>query len=75
LLDKWMETFVIVARARQVWTPDELASAMTFVNPLWLPHALVAQPPNNWERVIRVLATAVADGPLQGAETQQPAFA
>ena len=33
LLDKWMETFVVVARARTVWTPNELASAMIFVNP------------------------------------------
>jgi len=75
LLDKWMETFVVVARARLVWTPNELAAAMTFVNPLWLPHALVAQPPNNWARVVRALAMAVADGPLQGAELQEATFA
>jgi hypothetical protein len=75
MLDKWMETFVIVARARTVWTPNELASAMTFVNPLWLPKPLLAQPPNNWVRVVRALATAIADKPLQGAPAQQPAFA
>ena len=69
LLDKWMETFVIVARARTIWTPNELASAMTFVNPLWLHKPLVAQPPNNWVRVVRALATAVADGPRQGTQT------
>jgi hypothetical protein len=67
LLDKWMETFVVVARARTVWKPNELASAMIFVNPSWLPPTLVAQPPNNWERVVRALAVALADGPLQGA--------
>jgi hypothetical protein len=67
LLDKWMETFVVVARARTIWTADELASAMIFVNPVWLPRALVTQPPNNWERVVRALAVALADGPLQGA--------
>jgi hypothetical protein len=66
LLDKWMETFVVVARARTVWTPSELISAMTFVNPLWLPQPLVLQPPRNWERVVRALASAVADAPLQG---------
>ncbi len=66
LLDKWMETFVVVARARTVWTPNQLAAAMIFVNPAWLPHSLVAQPPNNWVRVVRALATAIADGPLQG---------
>ena len=37
LLDKWMETFVVIARARTVWSPNELATAMIFVNPLWLP--------------------------------------
>jgi hypothetical protein len=75
LLDKWMETHVIVARARTVWTPNELVSAMTFVNPLWLPKALIAQPPNNWERVIHALAVAVADGSLKGEPARQPAFA
>ena len=69
LLDKWMETFVVVARARAVWTPSELIAAMTFVNPLWLPKPLVLQPPLNWVRVVRALATAVADGPLRSAET------
>jgi hypothetical protein len=67
LLDKWMETFVIVSRARTVWTPAELASAMTFVNPLWLPKALVTLPPNNWVRVVHALAKAVADRPLPEA--------
>lgn len=71
LLDKWMETFVVVARARTVWTPDELASAMTFVNPMYLPKALMAQPPNNWLRVVQALATALADGPMQGEPTNR----
>ncbi len=65
LLDKWMETFVVVARARTVWTPQELISAMTFVNPLWLPKPLVVQPPINWLRVVRALASAAADGALK----------
>lgn len=67
LLDKWMETYVVVARARTLWTPQELATAMIFVNPMWLPKPLVSQAPNNWLRVVRALAVAVADGPLQGA--------
>jgi hypothetical protein len=75
LLDKWMETFVVIARARTVWTPNELASAMTFVNPMWLPKSLLAQPPNNWVRVVRALAVAVSDGPLQGTQAQQKTFA
>jgi hypothetical protein len=64
-----METFVIVARARTVWTPAQLASAMIFVNPAWLPNALVAQPPNNWQRVVHALAMAIGEAPLQGAPT------
>jgi hypothetical protein len=71
LLDKWMDTFVVVARARTVWTPNELAGAMIFVNPMWLPKALVAQPPNNWLRVVQALAVAVADGPLQSKSTNR----
>ena len=66
LLDKWMDTFVMMARARTVWTSNELAGAMIFVNPMWLPKALVAQPPNNWLRVVQALAVAIADGPMQG---------
>jgi hypothetical protein len=71
LLDKWMETFVVVARARNVWTPEELAGALTFLNPVYLPASLVAQPPNNWARVARAVAIAVADGPLQGEPTNR----
>ena len=71
LLDKWMETFVVIARARTVWTPNELASALIFVNPMWLPPALVAQQPDNWLRVARALAVAVADGPVQGKPTNR----
>ncbi len=75
LLDKWMETFVVIARARAVWTPNELASAMTFVNPVWLPKSLLAQPPNNWVRVVRALAVAISDGPLQSYQANQSSFA
>jgi hypothetical protein len=71
LLDKWMETFVVIARARAVWTPAELAVALPFVTPAWLPPALVAQPPDNWLRVARALAQAVGDKPLHGAPTNR----
>ena len=67
LLDKWMETFVVVARARALWNVQELAGALTFMTPAFLPRALVIQPPNNWMRVAQALATAIADGPLAGA--------
>lgn len=65
LLDKWMETFVVVARARTVWTVDQLAEAMIFVNPLWMPKQLTTLLPNNWERVVHALAKAIADKPLK----------
>lgn len=67
LLDKWMETFVVIARARSVWNPQELAAALPFMTPAFLPPPLVAQPPDNWVRVAQALAEAVFDGSLRGA--------
>jgi hypothetical protein len=67
LLDKYMETFVVIARARTVWSADELAGALTFTTPAFLPRALVKQWPENWPRVASALAQAVADGALVGA--------
>lgn len=66
LLDKWMETFVVVARARSVWSPTQLAGALTFMTPTYLPPELLAQPPDNWVRTAQAVALAVADGPLTG---------
>ncbi len=71
LLDKWMETYVVIARARTTWNLRELASALSFVTPAFLPTQLVAHPPNNWERVALALAMTIADGPLQGTPTNQ----
>lgn len=68
LLDKWMETFVIVARARTLWSLDELGGALSFTTPAFLPPALIALQPDNWQRVARALATALADGQLKHAE-------
>lgn len=64
LLDKWMETFVVIARARSVWTVSELAGALSFTSPALLPEPVLSLQPNNWERVARALAAAVADGPM-----------
>lgn len=64
LLDKWMETYVVVARARKVWSVAELGGALTFITPAFLPPALRFQPPDNWERVAQGVALAVLDGPL-----------
>lgn len=66
LLDKWMETFVVIARARAVWSVQELAGALTFTSPPFLPAALLYMPPDNWARVATALAEAVGDGELMG---------
>ena len=66
MLDKWMETFVVIARARAVWSADELAGALSFATPAFLPRALVYMPPDTWERVATALAIAVDDGDLAG---------
>lgn len=71
LLDKWMETYVVIARARVTWSLQELASALSFMTPAFLPEKLVVHPPNNWERVAMALAVALADGSLHGMPTNQ----
>jgi hypothetical protein len=71
LLDKWMETYVVIARARTTWNLRELASALSFVTPAFLPTQLVAHPPDNWERVALALALTIADGPIQGTPMNQ----
>ncbi len=72
LLDKWMETYVIIARARMVWSLAELASALSFLTPAYLPMRLTAHPPHdNWERIAVALSITLADGPLRGAPTDQ----
>jgi hypothetical protein len=64
LLDQSMATFVVVARARALWSVEELAAALTFLTPAFLPRELVEQAPNNCERVAQAVAAAVADGPM-----------
>lgn len=73
LLDGHMETFVVVARARALWTVEELAHALIFLTPAYLPRELTAGNPATyrWERVARALAAAVVDGPLAGAPSDR----
>lgn len=71
MLDLWMETFVIVARARTVWSTGELAAALSFTTPGFLPPALVTSGANPWQRVALALARAAAEGPLAGADVAQ----
>jgi hypothetical protein len=71
MLDLWMETFVIVARARTVWSIGELAAALSFTTPAFLPPALATAGANPWQRVALALARAAAEGPLPSADMQQ----
>jgi len=61
LLTKWMETYVVLARARSVWSKPELAAALPFLSPCMLPRPLAQLPPDNWEEVARGLAAIVLD--------------
>jgi len=71
LLDKWVETFVVIARARSVWDTAELAGALSFTTPSLLPPALIRMAPDNWARVAVALARSVAEGPLPGTHTDK----
>ncbi len=68
LLNRYVETFVVVARARAVWSPAELSGALSFATPAFLPAALgrLANGNDGWAQVAAALAVAVADGPLKG---------
>lgn len=66
LLSQGMEIFVVVARARSVWTPEVLAGALTFLTPAFLPRQLLQGAAVPWDAVAAALAQAVADGPLPG---------
>lgn len=64
LISKWMETHVVLARARTVWSLDQLVGALTFTTPSLLPRQLVQFPPDNWEQVARGLAASISEGSL-----------
>lgn len=70
LLAKWMETYVVLAHARSVWSLAELASALPFTSPSLLPRPLAQLPPDNWDEVAQGLAAIVVDGSL--ANNPQP---
>lgn len=74
LLDKWMDTGDVVAGARAVWSPLQMAAALPFITPAFLPPVLVSYPPENWVRVARAVAVglAPADGGAR-VEGKQPA--
>jgi len=61
LLDKRLETESVLQTARSVWSTAEMAGALPFVTPAFLPRELVATLPDNWLRVARGLAALVAE--------------
>lgn len=60
LLDKSLATDSVLTAAAAVWTHTELATALPFVTPAFLPEGLVRYPPVNWVRVARALAAVAA---------------
>lgn len=70
LLSKWMEVHVVLARARTVWTVDEIAAALPFASPSFLPNSLVQFPPDNWDQVAQGMASIVSEGPLPSQSSE-----
>jgi hypothetical protein len=68
LLDKFVETPTLLAEARQVWSVNDLAGALAFITPAFLPRPLLSLVPDNWERVARSLSALVANGAGQQAD-------
>jgi hypothetical protein len=64
LLDKWMDTYTVVRQAQRRWSTEILGGALGFLTPAFLPAALVAQPPDNWQRVADALALVAGGIPL-----------
>ncbi len=67
LLDHFVDTPVVIARARLVWSTGELAEALSFTAPAFLPSALVRPGTSHWEAVAHALAHVVGDRPLGGS--------
>ncbi len=62
LLNKYVETSALLAQAQEVWSTEDLAGALAFVTPAFLPGSLLSLQPNNWERLARQLSAIVATG-------------
>jgi hypothetical protein len=75
LLDKWMATQDVIESARALWSTQELATALPFVTPAFLPASLVSFPPQNWVRTARAIALALlptAAGAQAAPAAQEP---
>ena len=62
-----METYVVLARARTVWSAQQLAAALPFLSPCMLPRPFAQLPPDNWEEVAYGLAATVLDATVLDA--------
>lgn len=56
LLDKWVETERVLQSARAVWSAQELAGALPFMTPAFLPAELVNLPPQNAATLARAVS-------------------
>lgn len=65
LLDKYIDTKQVIESACTVWSTVDLAGALAFTAPALLPAPLLTLSPQNWERLARALAQAVASRSLQ----------
>jgi hypothetical protein len=65
LLDKSIETQIVLESAGTVWPMTDLAGALAFTAPALLPASLLTMPPQNWERLARALAHQIARGSHQ----------
>ena len=61
---------MVVARARSVWPTGELAAALSFATPAFLPPALLTTGAGHWQRVAQALARVVVEGALPSADVQ-----
>ena len=68
LLDKWMDTYLVIANAREVFSVAQLAGALSFLSAAYLPPELLRSATNQCETVATAVALAVADGPLRTLE-------
>jgi hypothetical protein len=61
LLDKCIDTEVLLTYASRQWPARDLVGALPFTTPALLPAPLLQLPPNNWERVAKAVAKTVVN--------------
>lgn len=64
LLDKWVDQERVLQSARTVWSAQELAGALPFMTPAFLPAELVNLPPQNCAEMARALSALLVQPPV-----------